>query len=104
MKEALTLADLVWDWISSNRELHPHLFISKFIDGFYIETRCADKHTLAWIPSNFEGQFIWISRDCAHLNIHPAQPNFFPVLEEQLRRLHNAAYNDGYTYNCPVKL
>lgn len=108
----IRLRNLVYDWIQNDKVLKQHITLSFFDDGFYIETVCGGKFTIAWIYEDGKygevGAFstvvspnVWDNEGRA-FNFNPADPNYFDNLEKACRRWHNSY--STYTYGCKDKL
>ena len=111
---SVKLRNLVWDWLQSKSDLKEHITLEYYDDGFYIETKCGGRFTMAWIneksndiktaPSTLfdsTGQ-IWESQQGSHTFLNPADPEYFNKLEVMCRNWHNSYHT--YNYGCKDKL
>lgn len=115
---SVKLGNLVYDWIQNDPVLKEHLTLSFFDDGFFIETKCGGKFTMAWIgeekmtlspsimddisPNGIASNGIWNNQQAIRHHLNPADPEYFKKLEAMCREWHNSF--SGYTYGCKEKL
>src|SRR5574342_804536 len=99
------LRNLVYDWMQNDPSLKEHITISFFDDGFYIETKCDGKFTLAWISDNKLHELKTTSSLHEPWNttksLSPADPEYFQKLEALCRNWHNT-YADMFGYGCKI--
>lgn len=77
----------------------------EFVDrGFYIETKCEGKFTLAWLAEDMMKLSPTLSEPWERIEaLNPADPEYFQKLEKMCRNWHNT-YCAIYAYGCKVKM
>lgn len=104
---SIRLRNLVYDWIQNSPSLKDHIALAYFDDGFFIETKCGGRFTMAWIAEDCveveTSPRVWSSENGVPIDLNPADPEYFNKLDGALRRWHNI-YNSYYEYACQTVL